>query len=885
MVPGMGASWGRAAAVSAAAVMALLGLPGVASAERDFAARFSTNLQGDVTGAGNTLLSCSTSEGPICAEARAGTASGSANNNNERPMFYVDVDDNPATFNSSAATFALPAGARIVQAALYYGGRDQAGTGGQPAPNPSARNRVLVKAPGSDAYVPVTAVLVDDAGSPGNARRLYAGVADVTALVKAAGAGEYTVANVQLGTGKNADQSGGWALEVFYEDPTQPSRNITVFDGFQFVTATSEGGVPITLKLDGFLTPRTGPVRSRAGLVAFEGDLGLTGDSALLNGKKLTNYDEPAGQLLQQLALLPHRHLHRQAAELPQPARVRRRLPRRGRLPGQQPELHDGGPADRRRRLRARRRLHRHRPLRADDHADQDGRQGDGAARRGAELRDRADELRARRRHQRHAGRPDPGRHDVRAGQPGGDGRRRARRQDRPGGRRPGRVQRRPARRGLPARQRRHDRLRRPAGRERRDGRPLPGQGERRRAGRRRPDRQLRDGELPLRDAPAAGSVRTPDAVTVVRVPDVTIVKTRNGDFEVGETTPFTLVVSNVGSVATDGRVTVTDELPGELSFVGPPGGDGWDCEVAGRELTCTRGDALAPGDAWPPIRFVARVGDDAEPGEIENTGRVRGGGETNTSNNESTVTGPLPEPTIDLVIVKRAERERFFPGERVGFSLAITNLGPSRATGVRVRDVLPPGLELVSLSSSQGTCAGASCTIGVLRRGQAETVEVVATAGLDTGGESLRDVATVRGDQRELDLLNNVDSAVVRIISLVDLVVTKVAAAPSMPAGSDIQFTVTVRNAGPSTARRVVFRDMVPAGLELISLVPSQGTCAPRTASSAGWRATTRRRSSSPPARGPTRPGRRSSTPPSRSPSASSSARPPTTSRARAWR
>ena len=31
------------------------------------------------------------------------------------------------------------------------------------------------------------------------------------------------------------------------------------------------------------------------------------------------------------------------------------------------------------------------------------------------------------------------------------------------------------------------------------------------------------------------GSVRTPDAVTVVRVPDVTIVKTRNGDFEVGE--------------------------------------------------------------------------------------------------------------------------------------------------------------------------------------------------------------------------------------------------------------------------------------------------------------------------------------------------------------
>ena len=219
---------------------------------------------------------------------------------------------------------------------------------------------------------------------------------------------------------------------------------------------------------------------------------------------------------------------------------------------------------------------------------------------------------------------------------------------------------------------------------------------------------------------------------------------------------------------------------------------------------------------------------DDAVPGDIENTGRVRGGGETNLSNNESTVVGPLPEPTIDLVIDKRADRLRFFPGERVGFQLTITNLGPSRATGVRVRDVLPPGLELVSLSSSQGTCSGASCTIGTLRRDQVETVRVIAVAGLDTGGRSLRDVATVRGEQRDVNLRNNIDSAVVRILSLVDLVVTKVAAAPSMPAGSDIQFTVTVRNAGPSTARRVLLRDVVPAGLELVSLVPSQGTCAP---------------------------------------------------------
>ena len=57
---------GRAAIAAALTVMALFVLPGVASAERDFAARFSTNIQGDVTGAGNTLLSCSPSEGQVC---------------------------------------------------------------------------------------------------------------------------------------------------------------------------------------------------------------------------------------------------------------------------------------------------------------------------------------------------------------------------------------------------------------------------------------------------------------------------------------------------------------------------------------------------------------------------------------------------------------------------------------------------------------------------------------------------------------------------------------------------------------------------------------------------------------------------------------------------
>ena len=79
-----------------------------ASADRAFTVRFQTNAQGDVTGTGNSLMTCRTSD-PGCPDARNGVGSGL--NNNNRFMTRVDLDDDPATFTSSSAALRLPAGA------------------------------------------------------------------------------------------------------------------------------------------------------------------------------------------------------------------------------------------------------------------------------------------------------------------------------------------------------------------------------------------------------------------------------------------------------------------------------------------------------------------------------------------------------------------------------------------------------------------------------------------------------------------------------------------------------------------------------------------------------------------------------------------------------
>lgn len=272
----------------------LLTVPTAARAERPFSPRFAQNAQGDIALVANTLLSCVSTE-PACPAARDGTSTPiSGANNNAHVMRYVDVDADPVTFASSAATLALPDAGRVLFAGLYWGARLAAGSGGAPAPVPADRGTVLLRAPGDTAYRTVTAPApVDTAGE------IYQGFADVTATVRAAGAGEYTVANVQAGTGRNDVQLAGWTLVVAYGDPAAPPRNLAVFDGLQQVGSSSPG---VTISLAGFKTPSSGPVRSKVGIVAYEGDRGTTGDGATLQGPAgpaatLTNAANPASNV------------------------------------------------------------------------------------------------------------------------------------------------------------------------------------------------------------------------------------------------------------------------------------------------------------------------------------------------------------------------------------------------------------------------------------------------------------------------------------------------------------------------------------------------------------------------------------------------------------
>jgi hypothetical protein len=260
----------------------VLAVCSAASADRVFTPRFTTNAGGDIAVIGNTLETCPSSAAS-CLNARAGT--GSALNNNNFVMERVDVDR--TMLDSSSARLTLPNGARVLFAGLYYGARTTTGTGGKAAPNsaPSALRTVDLKLPGASAFERLSGVLDEST----EVKAAYGVFVDVTDQVRRGGSGIYTVANVQAATGE--DRYAGWALVVAYEAAGDPPRNLTVFDGLQSVT---QGKSALTIPVSGFQTPLTGPVRTKLGFVATEGDLGIAGDSAALDGKVLTDAVNPA---------------------------------------------------------------------------------------------------------------------------------------------------------------------------------------------------------------------------------------------------------------------------------------------------------------------------------------------------------------------------------------------------------------------------------------------------------------------------------------------------------------------------------------------------------------------------------------------------------------
>ena len=252
-------------------------LLGAASASHAaYISRFTTITNGAVTFTGNTIglnkLAGANAPGTSGA---IGTFIASNNPTSVDGTYPVGTT---ATWqaNASQATLVVPAASTVLYAELIWSGSYSYG-----GENVSAflNNGVNFRTPlGANLVAPDAATAQTNGVGAANGTCttipcFYVRSANVTALVQAAGAGNYTVGGIPAtqGDAENNSNTGGWTLAVVYGNASLPSRSLSVFVGAEVA------GSPAAT-VSGFCTAPTGPRSGRLLVSALEGDSGLTGD-------------------------------------------------------------------------------------------------------------------------------------------------------------------------------------------------------------------------------------------------------------------------------------------------------------------------------------------------------------------------------------------------------------------------------------------------------------------------------------------------------------------------------------------------------------------------------------------------------------------------------
>jgi uncharacterized repeat protein (TIGR01451 family) len=164
---------------------------------------------------------------------------------------------------------------------------------------------------------------------------------------------------------------------------------------------------------------------------------------------------------------------------------------------------------------------------------------------------------------------------------------------------------------------------------------------------------------------------------------DLTVSTSPSGTFRQGGAAIYTVVVSNVGTDASTGPVTVAVVLP--WSMTASPvllGGTGWTCQSTGHVVVdglayeCTRSDPVPAAGGFPAISVSASLLPGA-PSTVQTCAIVSGGADVNTVNNQGCDISPV---ALGNTALSGLVASRSGPSNARIWSISVTNLGTTPA-------------------------------------------------------------------------------------------------------------------------------------------------------------------------------------------------------------
>ena len=318
---------------------------------------------------------------------------------------------------------------------------------------------------------------------------------------------------------------------------------------------------------------------------------------------------------------------------------------------------------------------------------------------------------------------------------------------------------------------------------------------------------------------PAAGNnaAAAPQA-TIAKEADLSITKSDSPDPVIaggGNTIIYTVTVNNAGPSDASG-VVVTDTLPAGVTFVSTSG-----CtEDPAGVPACTLGTITAGSSAMYTITATV---DPSTSGTITNNASVVGNETDPNGANDMVMEDTTVNANVDMGITKTDGLTTVVAGTPLTYTITVSNAGPSDAVGATVSDTFPATLTGVTWTCTPAG-AGSSCTNAAGAGNLSETVSVgvggtvtfSVTGTVDPGAMgTISNTAAVTppASATETNPGNeNATDADTVITKEADLSITKTAG--SVVAGSQVTYTITASNIGPSDAVGATVTDTFPASL-----------------------------------------------------------------------
>jgi uncharacterized repeat protein (TIGR01451 family) len=338
-----------------------------------------------------------------------------------------------------------------------------------------------------------------------------------------------------------------------------------------------------------------------------------------------------------------------------------------------------------------------------------------------------------------------------------------------------------------------------------------------------------------------------------VATADVSISFTDSADPVAPESTfSYVVTISNSGPNRAPSPV-VTVQLPPEVEFVSASG-EGWkvsEREIGSNKITATYED-LDPREGGdnpplPPVREANGGGNEpelvsspsnpltisvkapAEAGELSATAQVSSNlVDPNNADNSQTITTTVTG-SADLSVTYVATPTSVDVEGNYSYVARVSNNGPSTATNVVSSSVLPVGVTFVSAtgtgwtSSFDATTRTVTATRPLLARGAAPDLVIAVRAPSSSGIiNSTTSVASASQDPNPSD---NGANASVTVNAVADVGVTITDSPDPVTILTDLEYTLTVTNAGPSTATNVVLTNTLPSNVVFLSANPAVST------------------------------------------------------------